>query len=190
MKNTSFLRNLHILHDFPAIFYKLVFLFGIASVFGYLWEVLLTYIQCGNWCNRGFLHGPWLPIYGFGSLCLLALLHVFANHPVKVFFLSGLIGGFLELITGLSLDIYWNKRYWDYTGLPYDLAGYVSLSSFLCFCVAGTLWVCILVPLLYRIWNKLSHKLQRSLIILYLAFFLADYLYSLFYPNTGNGITF
>ena len=172
------------------IFSKMVFLFAVASVIGYIWEVALTYIRTGIFCNRGFLYGPWLPIYGVGALCLLLLLYRFANQPIIVFFLSGVIGSFIELITGLALDIYWNMCYWDYSGLKFDLAGYISLVSFLGFCIIGTLWVCILVPLLHRVWDSIPGLARRASVFLFCIVFLTDYIYSLFYPNSGTGITF
>ena len=172
------------------IFPKMVFLFVIASLIGYIWEVALTYVCTGILCNRGFMHGPWLPIYGFGSLFLLVLLYRFAHRPIIVFFLSGVIGSFVELITGLALDIYWNICYWDYSGLKFDLAGYISLISFLGFCIAGALWVCILVPLLYKVWAYIPALARRASVLLFCTVFFIDYIYSLFCPNTGVGITF
>lgn len=71
-----------------AGFSQKVFLFFAASFGGYLWEIAVTYIWNGIICNRGFLHGPWLPTYGFGALFLLLLLKRFSFHPMRVFFLS------------------------------------------------------------------------------------------------------
>ncbi|MBQ8189020.1 MAG: putative ABC transporter permease [Lachnospiraceae bacterium] len=169
---------------------KIIFLFACSSVAGYIWEVVLTYARTGILCNRGFMHGPWLPIYGVGALFLLFLLYRFADHPIIVFFLSGIIGSFVELITGLALDIYWNVRYWDYSGLKLDLAGYVSFISFLGFCLAGTLWVCILVPLLYKVWKYIPALARCASALLFCTIFFIDYVYSLFCPNSGTGITF
>lgn len=171
-------------------FLQTVFLFFTASAAGYVWEVLLTRILTGTLCNRGFLYGPWLPIYGFGALFLSFLLKRFSSHPVKTFFLSALIGSLLELITGLALHTYWHIRYWDYSSLSFDLNGYISLLSFLGFGLAGSLWICFLSPRLSRLWNKLSLRLRKILAYAFLTVFLLDYLVSLLRPNTGPGITF
>ena len=40
-----------------------IFFFFLGAFLGYLWEVLLFYVQDGVFCNRGFLYGPWLPVY-------------------------------------------------------------------------------------------------------------------------------
>jgi uncharacterized membrane protein len=167
-----------------------VFLFFIAAVCGYLWEVILTYILNGILCNRGFLHGPWLPIYGFGAVLLLCLLKRFAKHPVRIFFLSALIGSFLELITGLALSVYWNLHYWDYSLLSWEIGGYVSLLSFFGFGIAGCLWICILSPRLLRVWQKIPSVFQNIFLYFFLILFFTDYLFSLFVPNGGIGVTF
>lgn len=171
-------------------FLSSVFLFFTASTAGYVWEVLLTLILTGTLCNRGFLYGPWLPIYGFGALFLSFLLKRLSSRPVKVFFLSALAGSLLELITGLALHTYWHIRYWDYSSLSLDLNGYISLLSFLGFGLAGSLWICFLSPRLLRFWNRLSLRLRKILVCAFLAVFLLDYLISFLRPNTGPGITF
>ncbi len=48
--------------------------FFVYCIIGWLYEVIWLYILDGNLTNRGFLFGPYLPIYGFGMLLLLALL--------------------------------------------------------------------------------------------------------------------
>lgn len=167
-----------------------VFLFFTASFLGYLWEVLLTYILTGRLCNRGFLHGPWLPIYGFGALVFSFILHRFSSHPFWAFFLAAIIGTLLELITGLALFTYWHIRYWDYSALTYEVSGYISFLSFLGFGLAGSLWLCFLAPRLIILWNSFPKICRKIFLSCFLTLFLLDYVFSLIYPNSGLGITF
>lgn len=174
----------------PSRFNHYIFFFFIASLSGYLWEVLLTLVLNHTLCNRGFLYGPWLPVYGFGTLFFSLLLKKFSSHPIKAFFLSGTIGSLLELITGLALSTYWHSRYWDYSSLPFDISGYVSLLSFLAFGLAGSLWLCFLSPRLLKFWRSRSPKARKIFLIIFLFLFLTDYALSLFFPNSGRGITY
>ena len=51
-----------------------LFLFFLGSTVGWIIELFYRKIIHGRWNNPGFLHGPYLPIYGFG-LCLLTLIY-------------------------------------------------------------------------------------------------------------------
>ena len=44
----------------------MIFFFFVTSVGGFLWEVLIFFVKDGRFRNRGFLYGPWLPVYGAG----------------------------------------------------------------------------------------------------------------------------
>ena len=54
-----------------------VLLFFIYSFLGWVWESCYVSLRQSCWVNRGFLHGPLLPIYGSGAIIIL-----FATLPV------------------------------------------------------------------------------------------------------------
>lgn len=172
------------------IFSLLIFFFFVASLAGYIWEVLLTFVLRGEWYNRGFLYGPWLPVYGFGALLFTLLLSSYRSHPVWLFFLSAILGSFLELVTGLALSNYFHMRYWDYSSLPMDLMGYISLLPFLGFGLAGLVWIRYIAPFLTKLWNRFSSISHKLFLFLFLGIFLLDYIVSMIVPNSGRGITF
>ena len=60
-----------------------IFFFFLGAFLGYLWEVLLFYVQDGTFYNRGFLYGPWLPVYGVGAVLMLLILRRFQKHPSR-----------------------------------------------------------------------------------------------------------
>ena len=116
----------------------MIFFFFTGSVCGYVWEVLIFLVKEGTFRNRGFLYGPWLPVYGIGAVLFSVILSprellpdssgkYKKNHPVTVFFLSALLGSGLELVIGWFLDLFWNLRYWDYSGYFLDFRGYICL---------------------------------------------------------------
>ena len=53
--------------------YILIFL--ICSCIGWCWEVIWEFLKNGCLINSGTMHGPWLPIYGSGSLLIYILLN-------------------------------------------------------------------------------------------------------------------
>ena len=98
---------------------QMIFFFFLASMSGFLWEVLIFLFKDGNFRNRGFLYGPWLPVYGAGAVLFYLLLGnplqrilyskpVRKHHPVTIFFPAMLIGSLLELGIGYFLVNYKN----------------------------------------------------------------------------------
>ncbi len=146
--------------------------------------------------NRGFLYGPWLPVYGIGAVLFYLLLGCRRKKKKKKstrpasFFLSAGIGTGLELLIGWFLDTFWDLRYWDYSGYPLHFHGYICLYAAVGFGIAGVLWICVLEAPLTRLWKRLSPKVRLGLNTLLLLLFAADCAAALIFPNRGAGITF
>ena len=128
--------------------YLITFLIG--SFVGYIYEILYYLIMENKLMNRGFLYGPYLPVYGFGAVFILWLLKKFKKNPLVVFLLSILITGVVEYITGyLMYDIY-NRTWWDYTGAFLNIDGYVCLRSVLTFGIGGLLLIYVIEPIVAK----------------------------------------
>lgn len=94
---------------------------------GWLGESIYVSLEHKKWVNRGFLHGPFLPIYGFGAIIIL-----FSTLPVRdnviLTFLLGMLGAtVLEYVTGYVMEQLFHVKYWDYTYEPLNLNGYICL---------------------------------------------------------------
>ena len=64
---------------------------------GWVWESCYVSAKQRQWVNRGFLHGPMLPIYGFGAVIILwATLPVRQSLPL-IFLLGTLAATVLEI---------------------------------------------------------------------------------------------
>ena len=50
--------------------YQLLWLFFIYSVAGWVTEVFLKFLEYKRFINRGFLIGPYCPIYGAGAVLI------------------------------------------------------------------------------------------------------------------------
>lgn len=168
----------------------LIFYFFTASFCGFVWEVFLFFLKEGHFRNRGFLYGPWLPVYGTGAVLMYLFLFSLRRQPLKIFFYSVLAGTSLELIIGLFLDYFWELRYWDYSGYPLNFRGYICLYSALGIGIAGAAWVCLLSALLKKFWFLIPEKLRSIITAILLLLFLFDLAAALIFPNTGRGITF
>lgn len=65
---------------------KLFILFIIYSMIGWTMEVIFSLVEKKKFTNRGFMIGPWCPIYGTGCICLILLLDNYKNNPIILFF--------------------------------------------------------------------------------------------------------
>ena len=156
----------------------------------WIWEVSLSMISYGRFVNRGVLHGPWIPIYGFGCVLILLLLKRFRMRPKVEFSMAVLLCGCIEYFTGFFLELTHNgQKWWDYTGYFLNLHGRICAEGLLVFGVGGMAFVYVVAPLIDN-WVKehLNKKLSTACLVLLLLFG-GDVIYSHFEPNVGEGVT-
>ena len=166
-----------------------ILLFFLCAFLGWIWEVILTIIQHGMLVNRGVLHGPWLPIYGFGGLGIAVLLRRFHKHPGVVFILDALDSGIMEYLTGWYLETFKNLKWWDYGDSWLSLSGRVCFLSVFCFGLCGLAIVYFVYPLAVQLFDRLPIRPKKVLCFALIVCFLGDFVYSSDVPNTGQGIT-
>lgn len=103
--------------------------FFIYCFLGWCWETAYVSIRKRQFVNRGFMKGPFLPIYGFGALAILVAVIPVKSFPILVY-LAGLISAtLLELVTGIIMERLFRVRYWDYSQQKFNYKGYICLSS-------------------------------------------------------------
>lgn len=114
-------------------------LFFIYSILGFIWEVLWVSCQKRKLVNRGFLHGIYLPIYGFGAIVILLSTRPFIDSPFLVFVVGMVAATVLEWGTGVVIEKMFHVRYWDYDDRFLNYKGYICLRSSLFFGVMAVL---------------------------------------------------
>lgn len=107
--------------------YQWFFIFFIYSFFGWIWETSFKSIQKRKFINRGFLNGPWLPIYGFGALIILFVTLPVQDNFVLVFLFGAIVASIFEFLVGYGMEKLFHARYWDYSHLPLNIKGYIAL---------------------------------------------------------------
>lgn len=171
-------------------FFFYVWLFFLLSVFGWLWEGFLYLFKDDIYVNRGFLTGPWLPIYGTGGIMLEILFHRWRDRPILTFVSSMILCSVLEYLAGWYLELTWGVKWWDYSGMPLNIQGRVCFLSSLLFGVGGMLLVWAVSPLFYSMYSKIPAKVRTGLGIAAIVLFAADASYSAIMPRYGAGITY
>ena len=170
--------------------WSIIVIFFALSFIGWIWEVSLHMITYGEFVNRGVLFGPWLPIYGTGSVLILLLLNKFRKNPPLEFISAITLCGLVEYFTGYYLEITHNgQRWWDYTGYYLNLHGRICAEGLLTFGLGGMLIVYVLAPVLDNLIRQVSHRILIPLCIALIILFVCDECYSSIHPNAGTGIT-
>ncbi|MDU4694647.1 MULTISPECIES: putative ABC transporter permease [Paenibacillus] len=104
------------------------FYFLLYSLFGWLLENVYSFFTQGVFWKEGFLKGPYKPMYGVAPLLLLALVPEGGGGWLLVAALLCLIiPTVVEGISGYLLLTMFGRRWWDYSGLRYQLGGHVCL---------------------------------------------------------------
>lgn len=129
-------------------FFTFFIYFFIYSVLGWILETLYCRMLDGKWTNRGFLFGPYCPIYGFGSLLIIAFLSNFIDSPIKVFFLGMIFTSLLEYITSFLLEKIFNAKWWDYSNRKFNINGRICLLNSLEFAALGIILTYLVHPIL------------------------------------------
>ena len=148
----------------------LLILFIIGSIIGYVYEVIWYLIEDGKLINPGFMYGPFLPIYGFGTV----LLTLFLDHkrirknPILAFLLGFIITGILEYFGGYFLYQIYHLRWWDYSDRFLNINGFICLRSLTVFATAGLILIYLILPKVKKIFSK-TNKLYIDIIIIVFA---------------------
>ncbi len=106
-----------------------LFFFYFYCFFGWCFESAYVSIKSRKFVNRGFMKGPFLPLYGSGAIMMLLVSKPFLQHWWAVY-IAGCIGAtLLEYVTGVVMEALFKVRYWDYSNQPFNFKGHICLSS-------------------------------------------------------------
>lgn len=106
-----------------------LFLFYTYCFLGWCFESAHVSIRSRKLINRGFIRGPFLPLYGSGAIMMFIVSLPFQDNVMLTYF-AGCIGATaLELVTGVIMDALFNVRYWDYSERMLNYKGHICLRS-------------------------------------------------------------
>ena len=161
----------------------LVLLFFVFSVLGWCMEVFLKYIQYHHFINRGFLIGPYCPIYGPGIVFITVMVSILSGMESSVgttFSISFIGCGILEYAVSYYLEKKFHARWWDYSTKPMNLHGRIWIGNLFLFGIGGTLVIEVINPIMYSLFDRIPERSLYALSSLIVFVMSADYLTSHF----------
>lgn len=159
--------------------YELLLLFYIYAFLGWCVEVCFQAVTTGKIVNRGFLNGPWCPIYGVGMLGVLLLLKPVMGSLPLLFLLGMAICSLVELVVGWLLEKIFHTRWWDYSDQPFQLGGYICLKFSIMWGLAVTFTVRLIHPAILGVVKLLPTVLGLIFIAVLTGAFVADFIVTL-----------
>ena len=144
------------------------------SFLGWIWESIYCTAREHHWMDRGFLFGPYCPIYGscvVGAEILFG--HILPGDlqemSVPLIFIISMVGSAIaEYGTSWVLEKRFHARWWDYSYMPLNLNGRICLPASAGFGLAGVLCVKVLIP-----WMNDLHMMIPGLVYEGLGMFFA-----------------
>lgn len=158
--------------------YQWLIFFYIYCFFGWCIESTIVSVEDKRLVNRGFLNGPFLPIYGFGAIIVLFITLPFKKNIIEVYFL-GMIGAtILEYFTGCLMEAIFKIKYWDYSYYKIQYKGRICLVSSLFWGVLSVLLTYFIHKPIEKYVLNLNSTLIIFLDIVISIFFVADIIVS------------
>ncbi len=153
---------------------KYFILFIMYSSAGWLVETLWV-----AWCNkkivdRGFLIGPYCPIYGCGALLIIVFLQRFSYSPLLLFLITLIVCGGLEYFASWIMEKVFKARWWDYSNEKFNLNGRICLRNLVAFGVMGLAVVYIINPYFEKWVELLDEKYTIELGFILWTIFIVD----------------
>lgn len=151
-----------------------ILLFFTYSFLGWFMESVGGILDVKKFVNRGFLIGPYCPVYGFGVVLISILLRNYTNDIPALFILSTVICGTLEYATSYFMEKLFNARWWDYSRRRFNINGRICLETLIPFGVAGTTILCIINPFFTKIYMSIPDLARHIVTGILCVLFLID----------------
>ncbi|WP_235822839.1 putative ABC transporter permease [Cytobacillus massiliigabonensis] len=103
-----------------------IYFFSIYSLLGWLLENCYNLITNRKFFKPNFFVGPFKPMYGFAPLLLVYLITPERNWMI-VILLCFIIPTLVEYVSGMLLQRFFNRQWWDYSSNPLQLHGHICL---------------------------------------------------------------
>ena len=136
-----------------------ILLFFSYSFIGWLMEVIIKLIQYKRLINRGFLIGPYCPIYGWGGILISLLLQKYVDDPLALFLFTIFICSILEYYTSYFMEKLFNARWWDYSSKKFNVNGRICLDTMIPFGLLGMLIMYVINPFLINVYKSIDFSI-------------------------------
>lgn len=157
-------------------YYHILFYFIIYSFLGWCLEVAFSFYEKREFVNRGFLYGPFCPIYGIGILSLIIFLQPIINNIPVLLLGAFIFPSLVEYIVGFILENLFNTTWWDYSENKYNLHGRICLKFSFFWWLLSLLFLLIIHPyVIEKAVNLIPLKIGQLCLNLLITYLFIDF---------------
>lgn len=149
-------------------------LFMVYAFFGWVIEMFYVGVAQRKIVNRGFLLGPYLPVYGVAGILMTFILRLYTNYPLFLFLNAIVIGSIVEYFASYAMEKIFKAKWWDYKNVPFNLNGRICLQNSILFGILGTILIYYVNPFLYSCLDEIPHPILYFISGLLLSLFVID----------------
>lgn len=153
----------------PFTISEIIVLFFTYSVVGWLWETFYCSIKDHHFGYRGFLFGPYCPVYGFAVTTILVAAYDVQHNLILLFLVGIIVATIFEYVASLFLEKVFHMKLWDYSHLWGNLQGRVAPQISLFWGIGVVLLVRFIQPAIQRVinWEEAhTHGMLALLVVL------------------------
>ena len=126
--------------------------------------------------NNGIMHGPWIPVYGLGCCIIIFIMRLVFNRfkvnrwlkIILVFLISMIVLTLLELLGGILIEKIFNKVFWDYSDLKFNMGHYIALEISLVWGIMSLVVIYLIKPIIDKIIKKIPSIITYLVLIIFL----------------------
>ena len=145
-------------------FYALSVLYLVYSFLGWVAETVAATIKGRRFTNRGVASGPFCFIYGFTAVLLAVAFADLRSQPLALFLGCAIDATVVEWLTAKLLERVHRRKWWDYSGMRFNIDGYICLQYSLLWGALGTVTVLWTNGLLFRLYALLPGWLMKPVL--------------------------
>ncbi len=151
-------------------------MFFIYSCLGWVVEsIACSKIEKRIVLNRGFLIGPYIPIYGTAALVMTFFLTEYKNDLFVLFCMAVIYASILEYATSYFMEKIFSAKWWSYEHEKLNLNGRICLKDSLLFGVLGCFVIHVTNPLIKEFLNKAPSQILIPVAWIIFTIFLCDF---------------
>ncbi|MFA9397301.1 MAG: putative ABC transporter permease [Clostridiaceae bacterium] len=161
---------------------EILIIFMIYGIVGWIWETSYVSICQRKLINRGFLHGPFIPIYAYASLTIILSMKVIEQYlpeNIILYVLAAslgiaLVASIWEYVTSAILEKLFKTRWWDYSDRKFNLNGRIALDYSIGWGAGGYVFWKYINKTLLTSFESLSPDIIEILLAIFYTLFVLD----------------